>query len=155
MPQFTKPEGINFSCSDNLPVLVLSKALCRTASFLQSLSPYVPLTKYEDWWEHDGLHFYREAANFDALFSVINSPRSLLEAMPGDDDVFIGVAPDDGSWYLRFYLAWNDEGLDLLGRFDITVPQALAERYTKEVVEGLNIGMERQEAQAYYKSIGL
>ena len=124
-------------------------------SFLQSLNPYVKLHKYEDWWEHDGLHFYREEVNFDRLFNIINSPRSLLESMPGDEDVFLGIAPDDDSWYVRFYLAWDDEGFDLLGRFDITVPQALAERYIKEVVGGLDIGMAQQDAEAYYKSIGL
>ncbi len=155
MAQFTKPEGINFSCRDNLPAPVLSKALCRTLSFLQSLNPYVKLNKYEDWWEHDGLHFYREAVNFDTLFNLINSPRALLESMPGDEDVFIGVGPDDGNWYLRFYLAWDDEGFDLFGRCDITVSQALAERYMKEVVEGLNLEMERQDAGVYYQSIGL
>jgi hypothetical protein len=41
--------------------------------------------------------------------------------MSGDEDVFIGVAPGDGTWYLRFYLAGDDEGFDLLGRFDITL----------------------------------
>ena len=75
--------------------------------------------------------------------------------MPGDEDVFIGVAPHDVSWYLRFYLAWDDEGFNLLGRFDVTVPQALAEGYMSEVVEGLSVGVKRQDARAYYKSIGL
>jgi len=155
MTRFIKPEGINFSCSDNLSASVLSQALCKTVSFLQSLNPYQKLHKYEDWWEHDGLHFYREEVIFDTFFNIINSPRSLLESMPGDEDVFIGVAPDDGSWYLRFYLAWDDEGFDLLGRFDITVPQALADRYLREVVEGINIRMKQQDTGDYYKSIGL
>jgi hypothetical protein len=155
MTQFIRPEGINFSCSDDLSAPVLSQALCRTVSFLQSLNPYQKLHKYEDWWEHDSLHFYRESVNFDTLFNIINSPRSLLYSMPGDEGVFIGVAPDDSSWYLRFYLAWDDEGFNLLGRFDITVPPALTQRYMKEVVERVNIGMKQQDAGAYYKSIGL
>jgi hypothetical protein len=150
--QFTKPKGTNFSTGGNLPADILSKALCKTVSFLQTIAPYVKLHRYEDWWEHDGLHFSRGVITFDDLFSVVRSPRALLEAMPGDEDVFIGLAPEDSSWYLRVCLSWDDNGFNLLGRFDITLPRGLAERY-KEEVGGPGLEMVSRDAEAYYRSI--
>jgi hypothetical protein len=153
MNEFSKPTGINFSCVENVSAADLALALCKTASFLQADGPYILLHLYHDWWEHDGLHFYRRGIDFDELFKMICSPRALLEAMPGEDYVFVGVAPDDGKWYLRFYLFWDEEGLNLLGRFDLTVPYSLQSEYQKEVVQKLTFAMAETESAAYYKSI--
>ncbi len=153
MPNFSKPAGINFRSSKELPASVLSKTLCQTVSFLQGVQPYIKLQKYHDWWEHDGCHFHKEQIDFHGLFQIVRSPRDLLQAMTTDDNVFIGIAPDDNSWYLRFYLNWDDEGLNLIGRFDITLPAKLAERFRKDMAEVQPIELAEQDTETYYRSI--
>lgn len=153
MANFTKPKGINFSFSNDLPAVELSRALCKTASFIQQINPYEKLYRYDDWWEHDGLHFYREKISVEKLFELVNSPKSLLEAMTGDFNVFIGIAPENNSWYLRFYLEWDEEDANLVGRFDITLPQSLAEQYKNEVLLPLNLKMQEQDSESYYQSV--
>jgi hypothetical protein len=96
--------------------------------------------------------FLSGAITFDDLFGIVRSPRSLLEAMPGDEDVFIGIAPEDDGWYQRFYLSWDDDGFNLLGRFDVTLPRALAGRYKDEVGE-LELELVSQDSEVYYGSI--
>ena len=118
--------GINFS-STVLSAPELARALCRTAGFIQEIEVHGNrLLKYDDWWEHDGLHFFKGAITFHELFEIIKSPQSLLQAMPGEEAVFVGVASHSQSWYLRFYLSWDDEGYELNGRYDITLPVCLA-----------------------------
>ena len=153
MSEFSKPEGVNFSCVDNVSAEELATALCKTAGFLQAVAPYVSLHRYDDWWEHDGLHFGRGGSDFDGLFRMVRSPQSLLEAMPGDDDVFVGVAPDNGDWYLMFYLFWEDDGYRLLVMFDLTLPLRLREEYQEEVVQKLNLEMNETESAVYYESL--
>ena len=153
MANFTKPKGINFSCLDDLAATELSIALCKTASFIQQINPYDKLYRYNDWWEHDGLHFYREVISVEKLFDLVNSPKSLLEAMTEDFNVFNGIAPKDNSWYLRFYLEWDEADTNLVGRFDITFPKSLAEQYKNEVLSKLNLKIQEQISENYYQSI--
>ncbi len=153
MTNFTKPIGINFRSAGELSAPELARLLCRIASYLQNIEPYIKLHRYDDWWEHDGLHFHKSPINFDELFYIVNSPRSLLEAMPGDDFVCIGIAPYNSSWYLRFYLDWDDEGFLLWGKFDITLPNGLAESFRNEVARDLGIQLKEQDAESYYQSI--
>jgi hypothetical protein len=153
MVEFVRPNGINFSCLDEVPAVELSKALCMTASFIQQIEPYTKLERYNDWWEHDGLHFHRETISPEKLFEIVNSPKSLLESMPGDFEVFVGIAPQDNSWYLRFYLDWDEDDTNLVGRFDITFSKTLAESFKGEVLSRLNIKIKEQDSESYYKSI--
>lgn len=150
--EFNLPKGINFNCTESVPITVLSKALCRVAAFLQDLDSSAELLRYEDWWEHDGLHFYKGPMNFHQLFALVESPRALLESMQGDDFVFVGVLAADASWYLRFYVAWDDEGKELFGRFDITLSESTAEKFGKLILEEGEISMMKEDALCYYKS---
>lgn len=150
---FNAPQGSNFS-SKELPAPELARALCRVASFIQEVESYgAELQKYDDWWEHDGLHFHKGAISIHQLFEIVKSPQSLLAAMQGDEEVFIGVAPASQLWYLRFYLSWDDEGFELRGRFDITVPSNLAASFKQRALDSATL--EEQDAQAYYKNIRL
>jgi len=97
MTNFEKPKGTNFRCSEALGAAELAKLLCKIVIFLQNSEPYAKLQRYDDWWEHDGLHFYKSPIDFRQLFAIVRSPESLLEAMPGDDYVFVGISPGDGS----------------------------------------------------------
>jgi hypothetical protein len=153
MTGFIRPKGTNFRCADALTAKDLAKALCCVARFLQEVEPYEKLERYDDWWEHDGLHFDRASVDFNQLFAMINSPRALLESVPGDEHVFVGVAPVAGGWYLRFRVEWDDEGCDLLGCFDITVPESLVEQFRTEVVRTLSLDISEQDADSYYAAI--
>ncbi len=92
---FEPPAGINFRSFDYVPLTDLSTHLCKVAVFLQDVDPYEKLIKYDDWWEHDGLHFQKGLIDFHNLFSVIKSPRELFENMQGDYMVFMGISPID------------------------------------------------------------
>jgi hypothetical protein len=153
MTDFIKPTGINFRCVDTLPAPDLARLLCRMVAFLQDIEPYAKLRRYNDWWEHDGLHFYKSPIDFNDLFGIVRSPRSLLEAMPGDEDVLVGMAPQGNSWYLRFYLCWDEDGFDLLDRFDITLPECLAEGFRNEVARDAGVEIKEQSAESYYQTI--
>jgi hypothetical protein len=153
MNDFVKPQGINFRCRDGLPASSLSKVLCKTAGFLQGIQPYARLQRYDDWWEHDGLHFHKGAIDFDGLFAIVGSPETLSKAMPGDDDVHVGIATYDNSWYLRFYLYWDEEESDHLGKYDIALPEGLAEGYRDQVLKGSGIEIMEQDSASYYESI--
>ncbi len=155
MTGFRKPEGVNLSLGRDVPAALLAQALCRAVAFVQDTEPDgAPLQLYHDWWEHDGLHFHRRNITLHHLFEMVQSPRTLLAAMPGDEDVFVGVAPDSGGWYLRFYLRWADDDVSLVGRFDITVSAPHADRLRQRVFTALSLPVREQEAGAYYRSIG-
>jgi hypothetical protein len=152
MAEFIRPKGTNFQCAD-VTASDLAKALSRIASFFHCLDPYEKLKRYDDWWEHDGLHFDRASVDFNQLFAMIKSPRALLETVPDDDFVFVGVGPFAGGWYLRFRVEWDDEGFDLRGSFDVTVPESLAQQFRTEVVRPLSLDLSEQDADSYYDSI--
>lgn len=103
--------------------------------------------------EHDGLHFHRSLLDFHGFFEMVKSPRDLFAATPGDEDVFVGVSPEVRSWYLRFRVSWDDNGFELSGRFDITVPHTLAERFRTEVLGRARTGIREQDADSYFRSI--
>lgn len=153
IPSFIEPEGVNFATDGEINAPSLARSLSRTTTFLQNQRPYIRLHCYDDWWEHDGLHFYREPIDYSLLFQTVQSPRSLLQAMSGDDDVFVGIAPEDHSWYLRFYLHWDEDGYHLLGRFDITLPYSFVDSFRTDVIRALDIPMVEMSSAAYYLSI--
>lgn len=147
------PQGINFS-SETIPASELARVLCRTASFIQEIEPSGnSLLKFDDWWEHDGLHFPQGTITFHELFENVKSPRSLLQAMSGDEDVFVGIISNSESWYLRFYLSWDDEGYELSGRYDVTLPAFLAADYLSRMQD--TVKLEEQDATTYYNNIRL
>jgi hypothetical protein len=91
MSDFQQPDGLNFASEGDVNVSQLSNVLCKVAAFIQRTSPYSRLEKYNDWWEHDGLHFYDRSISVERLFEMVTSPKTLLESMPGDINVFIGI----------------------------------------------------------------
>lgn len=153
MSQFINPQGVCFLFGDEVPAPVFSNVLCRIVNFLQDVEPYAKLQKYEDWWEHDGLHFYRSSMDFNALYGMISSPQHLLESTPADAYVFVGVASDDSSWYFRYRVEWDDEGFNLLGSCVITLPQSLAEKFRNEVSEKLDIKVKEEDSETYYQEV--
>lgn len=122
------PSGICLSFGE-----MSAKDLCivlrAIARFLQELAPYVKLRTFNDWWEHDGLHFPAEDIEIDELFERFGSVKNLFEWVPNDDEVFAGVAPEDSGWYLRYRIEWDDEEMDLIGRCQFIAPESMIERF--------------------------
>ena len=159
MPNFIAPQGINFRSEYELPPILLSKALIATVRFLQSVEPVeAALYRYADWWEHDERRFAdgiitKCSVDFAALSQLVEAPNALLNGMPGDFCVFVGVSPQDFDWYLRFYLDLDAEENERFGRFDLTLPTGLAMQYTEQVIKPLGLKMQEQDAGAYYQLI--
>ncbi|MCH8325737.1 MAG: hypothetical protein IIB83_04120 [Bacteroidetes bacterium] len=124
-PAFEPPVGTTFRAVE-IPGLQLAAILCEVASFLQTADAYVKLRRYADWYEHDGLHFDLGDITFSEFFDIVGSPKALLESSPDDDCVYVGIADDQGRWYLRYRLDWDVEGRTLKGDFALTlVPELL------------------------------
>ena len=156
MDNFVAPQGVNLRSNYEILPDLLSDALVRTVNFLQSIEPdEAGLYQYADWWEHDGLHFAKGRSDFATLSQIVKSPTALLEGMPGDFCVFVGVAPQDFRWYLRFYLDPDAEEEERSGRFDLTLPTELVASYKDRVVWPLELEMQEQDADQYYRSIQL
>jgi hypothetical protein len=149
MNEFIEPKGINFSCSKEIDSNELSNNLGFIVDFLEKINPNDQLHQFDDWWEHDGLHFYRGKTNFDELKKIVSISGLMQEFKLGNFDVFIGIAPIENNWYLRFYLDEEEN----LGRFDITFSDEMAEVFTNEVLEKLTVKMNQQPSETYYKSI--
>lgn len=150
MSDFVKPKGVCFIFGDELPAHVLSNVLCKIAKFLQSIAPYEKLHKYNDWWEHDGLHFHRSLIDFDTLYQMINSPKNLLESTPEDFAVFVGVAPDDNVWYLRYRVEWDDDESNLIGSCAVILSQPSAEKFRTEVLQSLETQAAEKDSELFY-----
>lgn len=151
MSDFVKPEGVCFLFGDDLPAPILSGVLCKITNFLQNVAPYAKLHRYDDWWEHDGLHFQRSLIDFDALYQMINSPKNLLESTSDDFAVFVGVAPDDNAWYLRYRVEWDDDESNLIGSCAVILPQHLAEKFRTEVLQRLEIQATEKDSELFYQ----
>jgi hypothetical protein len=84
---------------------------------------------------------------------LIGSSRAIYEAMPGDDAVRVGVAPLQGEWYLRFYAAWDDDGEQLEGDYDLTLPIQLAEPFRAKVQPQLKAPVEEGDSEGYFRRL--
>ncbi len=149
MNEYIEPKGINFSCSKEIDSLELSENLLLVVNFLEQTFPKAELRQYDDWWEHDGCHFYNSKTDFDELLKMVTQDELLFNFGLSGFNNFWGIAPKDNAWYLRFYL---DEEEDL-GRFDITLSDEIAEVFEKEILSQLSLKMNKQSAVTYYQTI--
>ena len=149
---FKIPIGINFDCLEEQSIETLSVVLCLIAEFLQGKESNTSLFQYEDWLEHDGLIYYKGKIDFHAFFKIIGTPEQLLKSMQGDEYVHVGVLSTDPSWYLRFYVYWNDEGTALQGRFDITLQEPLLQSF-RDCISSLNIKFNEDASDDYFERI--
>jgi hypothetical protein len=134
---------VNFTDAGECPLAGISHDLCKIAAFLQNLAPFSVLVRYEDWRDHDGLYFERCHTDFHGLFQLIQTPRALLSATPGDEYVRVGIGPEDRAWYLRFRADWDDPGENLLGLYSLTLDAGLAKRFEDEIVPRLECPVRR------------
>lgn len=153
MSDFQIPRGITFISPNEIDAANLSTVLAKIAAFIQARSSNAKLKRYDDWWEHDGLHFYRKPLSINDLFAIVRSPKSLLESMSGDFNVFVGIYSEELSIYVRFYVEWNDDETQLVGRIDVTVPVNLVDLFRKEIVSVSKTNFKEMDSYEYYKSI--
>jgi len=151
---FTPPNGVAFRIADEIPVADLCTEMRRVVVFLQNLTPTSPsLQLYDDWWEHDGLHFDKGCIKFHELFSMVETPRTLFDATPDDHAVFVGVAPEGSRWYLRFRAEWGADEKNIVGRFDVILPSDLVAAFTQEVLSIAKHPFEQVPSESYYKGV--
>jgi hypothetical protein len=147
------PNGIvSLTVGDN-PILTISRDLCKIAAFLQQNDRNAKLIRIDDWWEHDGLWFDKGVVDFHTLFQTVGTPRSLAQAMPGDDRVFVGIAASDRLWYLRFFVDWDDNDEMLLGKYSITLDSSLAQQFATYVTRRLECPTRLEESAVYFARI--
>ena len=157
------PHGTNLRSNPCLASPMLSSALIQPVVFLRSIDrDHLEFFRYDDWWEHDGLHLPRkdELIDFNILLHLVETPVSIEEAMTGEYKVFIGVAPPSFQWYLRFYHDTDNSGSryssgQRTGCFDITLPNTLVDAYRQQVILPLGLEMQTQDSIEYYLSIGM
>lgn len=155
METFNPPEGINFRCRGVLAPAELLSILSKVAAYLRRVDPHARLRQYDDWWQHDGLHFFKRDLDFGGLFDILKTPADLIEAIQGDDYVRVGIAPMNCKWYLRFYVDAHDPEATLEGDFDITLPEEMALDFREHVVAELGCPLQEEDAVAYYRRITL
>jgi len=140
---FRPPQGMCFAGEGDCPLAAIARDLCKIAAFLQGFAPYSTLVRYEDWWDHDGLYFERCRIDFHGLFQLVETPRALLAATPGDEYVCVGIMPEDRAWYLRFRADWDDPGENLLGFYSLTLDDGLVKKFESEVILNLKCQVRR------------
>jgi hypothetical protein len=134
------------------PVRLVAKDLLFIAAFLQELSMFgsPTLLRYNDWWEHDGCHFKQGKTDLHELFAMLQTPRRLFEAMPGDDDVFIGLGPEDESWYLRFYADWDTKDEEIVATYAIALLEGSSQQFREKTLPKLICSVETLDTEAYF-----
>ena len=145
--------GINFSIVGEISAPDLSELLCKTTNFLQKVSPDEKLEQYEDWLEHDGLNFHKKSIDFEELSGIIQTPKTIYDAIPEDFNVFIGIAPQNKFWYLRFHLGCDENIENAVGRMDITLDENSAKLFEAEIINQTNFSFNRRNAREFYNSI--
>lgn len=151
---FSPPQGVTFYLAEEVGASDLCELLQRVVAFLQDLRLSSPrLRLYHDWWQHDGLHFDRGATTFHDLFMMVETPRAMFEVTPDDDEVFVGVAPEEAGWYLRFRVEWDADGRSIVGNFAVTVPTENAPAFATKVVALSRHRLVEEAARSYYERV--
>ena len=151
---FSPPHGVTFHTESEIAVTDLCALLRRVAAFVQGLQVSLPrLRLYHDWWQHDGLHFERGAITFHDLFAMVATPRAIFESTPNEDEVFVGVSPDDAGWYLRFRAGWDADDESIVGSFAVTLPAERAQIFSMDVADSSEHRLVEEAAESYYARV--
>lgn len=120
---FSPPGGIAFHTAEDIEADDLCVLLHDVVAFLGTVDPPPrKLRRHDDWWQHDGLHFARGRITFGELAAMVETPRAMLEATPDDEAVFVGIAPADARWYLRFRAERDADDERITGRMALILP---------------------------------
>jgi hypothetical protein len=148
---FTEPIGINFRPEQEVTIENLKLMLQAIWSFIKSKETSQVLFRYDDWWEHDGLHFQRDKLTLVAFLTSIGTTQAILESMPGDFNVKVGICTPNSNWYLRYYVDLEDDAKECF--FDITIPADWEKDFEQEMEKAAAQGWVKEKSQDYYKAI--
>ena len=149
--RFQEPSGINFRPA--MPILIkeMEDTLPLIWRFVSAKDPSPILLRYEDWWQHDGLHFEKGKITREVFSKMIGSKGEIIKSMSGDFNVRIGIASPKMEWYLRYYVAIEEDILD--GYYDVTVPLTWENEFEAEVGMSLKTPFVKEDAEGFYKAI--
>ena len=147
------PSGVTFYTKKLVPIDDMRQVLLCIARYIQDKEFLCRLNLYDDWWEHDGFHFQKKDIEVSKLFKILSSNRSLYEAMPDDFDVRIGISNKEKSWYLRYYIDWDEDDSFLEGNFHFSVPKELEQDCTKNIFDCCNIEIEKENSDNIWSEL--
>ena len=84
---------------------------------------------------------------------MIETPHAMLEATPDDEEVFIGIAPEDASWYLRFRAEQDEDDERITGRMALILPTGSARAFAMTISGLPSRALVQEAAEAYYAKI--
>lgn len=131
-------DGLTMSTQDYIPVGVLRRALRTIVFHLQRRWGEADLFSLHDWHFHDSYVSTEKPIAWAEILAIVSTDENVIDASPGDDQVFLGIFPEDRDWYLRFYVPEIDDlpGCEYLtrhGRFDLTGPSNLVKSLEREI----------------------
>jgi hypothetical protein len=151
---FTPPIGVAFHTEDEVRGDELVAAVRRVVAFLEGFI-WTPneLRVFDDRWEHDGLHFERKCVKYADLFAMIASPRAMLDATPDDDCVYVGIAPEEARWYLRFRAVRDETYGEIVGAFGVVMPEDYATLFKLDVEPRSEATLTELPSHVYYARV--
>lgn len=148
---FSPPNGIAFHTVEEVEASDLCAVLRDVVAFLDTLQPQRrKLRLHDDWWQHDGLHFERGTIEFRDLVAMIETPSAMLEATPDDAEVFVGIAPGDARWYLRFRTELDADDEHITGRMALILPAESAHAFATAISGLPDRTLVQEAAESYY-----
>ena len=151
---FEPPTGIAFHTEGEVRGDDLVATARRVAVFLEGfICTLEPLRTFHDWWEHDGLHFEKTRVTFPELFALIATARTMLDATPDDDHVYLGIAPEECDWYLRFRAKRDETYGEIMGTFGVIMPYDAAAVFKFEVEPRCEVDLIEEPSKTYYARV--
>jgi hypothetical protein len=149
--QFTPPMGVAFQTEGEVRGDELVATVRRVVAFLEGFI-WTPdkLRVFDDWWEHDGLHFERKCVKYVDLFAMIASSRAMVDATPDDDCVYVGIAPEEAEWYLRFRAVRDETYGEIVGACGVVMPQDYATLFKLDVTPRSEATLIELPSNIYY-----
>jgi hypothetical protein len=151
---FTPPVGVAFHTDGQVRGDELVATVRRVVAFLEGFI-WTPdrLRVFDDWWEHDGLHFERTVVKYVDLAAMTASPRAMLDATPDDDCVYVGIAPQEAEWYLRFRAMRDETYGEIVGAFGVVIPDDVATLFKLDVKPRCEATLTELPSKSYYARV--
>lgn len=151
---FTPPSGVTFHTERALGGDDLVTVTRRVIAFLEE-SVWTPdeLRIYDDRWEKDGRRFERKRVTYAGLAAMTKSARAMLDAMPDDDCVKVGVAPEGNEWYLRFRAARGETAGEAVGTVAVVLSRDAATLFRLDVQPRCEPPLSEAPSKSYFARV--
>jgi len=151
---FKPPAGVAFQTEGEVRGEDLVATVRRVVAFLEG-TIWTPdkLRIFDDRWEQGGQHFQRKCVNYAGLYTMIASPRAMLDATPDDACVHVGIAPERSEWYLRFRAMRNEAYGGIVGTFGVVMPPDPATLFKLDVGPRCEATLTELPSRSYYERV--